>query len=633
VNTDPTRVVPPSGAPTVTVSGPRGTVGRFDVLGELGRGGMGAVYRARDPELGREVALKVLLPELATDPKAKARFLREARAQARVEHDHIVPIHDVGETGGFAYLVMPLLKGQSLRDALKKNARPPVSEVVRIGREIAEGLAAAHAAGLIHRDIKPGNIWLEGDRRRVKILDFGLARATGDAPDEHAAARPKLVSGDLTAAGGIVGTPPYMSPEQARGLPTDARSDVFSLGTVLYELLAGRKPFTGPSAFDIMAAVASDEPVPLPRLVPDLPPALADLVARMLAKDPAARTQSCAEVAAALAALAVPQVVVLPLNGGAPNVWEDLTAAESDTGLSFERTAADAPPGAPAPRARPKWLWPAVAGAVVVAAGAVALALRGKPAEQAKADPEPPKKPAQKGAPNPNGKAQQQVADEVVLFDGTAASLAKWRSLKTGGEATWEIKDGFVVVMPGRGNIYTVEKFRDHAIHLEYWLLPNDKDGNSGVFVQGCYEVSIFDDAGKSSTFVTSGGIYGKHPPLKNASKPAGQWQTLDITFTAARGKQLPRITVVHNGEKVIDDVELADYTPANAKELLADGAGPLVLQDHGSRVRFRNIRVRRAAVPVATLTRDQFIAEVAARGGELTWNEMPLPTERVSEN
>jgi hypothetical protein len=202
----------------------------------------------------------------------------------------------------------------------------------------------------------------------------------------------------------------------------------------------------------------------------------------------------------------------------------------------------------------------------LLAAGAVALALRGKPAEQAKADPEPPEKPAQKGAPNPNGKAQQQVADEVVLFDGTAASLAKWRSLKTGGEATWEIKDGFVVVMPGRGNIYTVEKFRDHAIHLEYWLLPNDKDGNSGVFVQGCYEVSIFDDAGKSSTFVTSGGIYGKHPPLKNASKPAGQWQTLDITFTPARGKQLPRITVVHNGEKVIDDVELADYTPPTQK-------------------------------------------------------------------
>jgi hypothetical protein len=208
----------------------------------------------------------------------------------------------------------------------------------------------------------------------------------------------------------------------------------------------------------------------------------------------------------------------------------------------------------------------------------------------------------------------------VVLFDGTAASLAKWRSLKTGGEATWEIKDGFVVVMPGRGNIYTVEKFRDHAIHLEYWLLPNDKDGNSGVFVQGCYEVSIFDDAGKSSTFVTSGGIYGKHPPLKNASKPAGQWQTLDITFTAARGKQLPRITVVHNGEKVIDDVELADYTPANAKELLADGAGPLVLQDHGSRVRFRNIRVRRAAVPVATLTRDHFLAEVVVRGGHFSY-------------
>lgn len=258
---------------------------------------------------------------------------------------------------------------------------------------------------------------------------------------------------------------------------------------------------------------------------------------------------------------------------------------------------------------------------MLLAAGAVALALRGKPAEQAKADPEPPKKPAQKGAPNPNGKAQQQVAEEVVLFDGTAAGLAKLRSQKTGGEANWEVKDGFVVVMPGRGNIYSVEKFRDHAIHLEYWLLPNDKDGNSGVFVQGCYEVSIFDDAGKSSTFVTSGGIYGKHPPLKNASKPAGQWQTLDITFTAARGKQLPRITVVHNGEKVIDDVELADYTPGNAKELLADGAGPLVLQDHGSRVRFRNVRVRRlGAAPVAAQPRDHFLAEVVARGGELSY-------------
>jgi hypothetical protein len=591
------------------------------------------VYRARDPDLGREVALKVLLPDLAADPKAKARFLREARAQARVDHDHIVPIHDVGETDGFAYLVMPLLKGQSLKDALKKNPRPPVPEVARIGREIAEGLSAAHAAGLTHRDIKPGNVWLEGDRRRVKILDFGLARATGDAPDAVSTSRPKLVSAELTAAGGIVGTPAYMSPEQARGLPTDARSDVFSLGIVLYEMATGRKPFTGSTAFDIMAAVASDEPFPVAQLAPHLPPALAALISRMLAKDAAARPQNCTEVTAALAALAGPQVVVLPPDaGGAPSVWEDLTAAESDTAPEPDRTEAERGPEPPAPRARPKWLWPAVSAAVLLAAGVGAtLVLRGKPAEQAKADPEPPKpvpKLQTKTGTQPTNQPKPAAGDEVVLFDGTAASLANWRTARTGGEGNWLVQGSYLAVMPGRGNIYSAEKFRDHTIHLEYWLPTAEKDdGNSGVYVHGCYEVTILNDAGKPVTNTTSGGIYGMHAPLKNASKPAGEWQTLDITFTAARAGQLPRVSVVHNGEKVLDGAEMTANTPLSLPQLVVDNAGPVMLQDHGSRVRFRDVRVRRLDAPVATRTRGQFVAAVNDRGGNVSCKGKPVST------
>ncbi len=445
------------------------------------------------------------------------------------------------------------------------------------------------------------------------------------------ASRPKLVSAELTGAGGIVGTPAYMSPEQARGHAVDARSDVFSLGIVLYEMASGRKPFTGATPFDVMAAVAADEPYPVAQLAPHLPPALASLITRMLAKDPAARPQGCAEVAAELTALAVPQVVVLPLEGsGAPNVWEDLTAADGEPAPDEARTEADAQPVAPR-GARPRWLWPAVAGAVALLAVCVALALRGKPADQVQKEPVPPKpvppgekKDDKKDDKNAGGAQVRPARDEVILFDGR--DLSEWRSFKNGGPAQWLVENDYMVVMPGRGSIYSEKKFTDHTISLEYWLLPNEnKDGNSGVFVQGRYEVSIAEDAGKPVTNATSGGIYGQHAPLKNASKPAGQWQTLEITFTAARGKQLPRIWVVHNGEKVLDGAELTEYSKG-----AVGGAGcGVLLQDHGARVRFRDIRVRRlGAAPVATQTRDQFVAAVVARGGEFTWNEKPVPTE-----
>src|SRR5207302_10527593 len=194
------------------------------VLGQLGAGGMGIVLRAEDPGLKRLVALKVLRPEYAAQPAARVRFIREARAAAKVEHDHIVPIFQIAESNGTAFLAMPLLKGEALSTTLHRVGMLPVPDAVRIGREIAEGLAAAHAEGMIHRDIKPGNVWLEGSRGRVRILDFGLARVTAEAGERDQT---------VTREGAVVGTPAYMSPEQARGFKVDHRTDLFSLGVVL----------------------------------------------------------------------------------------------------------------------------------------------------------------------------------------------------------------------------------------------------------------------------------------------------------------------------------------------------------------------------------------------------------------
>ena len=206
-----------------------GRLGCYRVLKVLGHGGMGVVFEAEDPQLRRKVALKAMLPTLAASETARKRFLREAQTAAAIEHDHIVPIFQVGEDRGVPFIAMPLLKGEPLDRRLLRESRLPLSEVIRIGRETAAGLAAAHKKGLIHRDIKPANLWLE-ETGRVKILDFGLARAAAD-------------SGQLTQSGAIIGTPAYMAPEQVDGKTLDARCDLFSLGCVLYRLSTGELPF------------------------------------------------------------------------------------------------------------------------------------------------------------------------------------------------------------------------------------------------------------------------------------------------------------------------------------------------------------------------------------------------------
>jgi serine/threonine protein kinase/tetratricopeptide (TPR) repeat protein len=264
-----------------------GRLGPYEVLERIGQGGMGVVLKARDERLGRIVAIKMLTPALASSTVARRRFEREARAAAAVCHEHVVTIHAVDEDAGNPYLVMQFVAGQSLQEKLNRNGALGVIEIVRIGMQVASGLAAAHTQGLIHRDIKPANLLLENGVERVKITDFGLARAIDDA--------------SMTDTGTVLGTPHYMSPEQARGEPVDYRSDLFSLGSVLFAMCTGQPPFRAETTVAVLRKV-SDDAAPLIReLNPDIPEWLAAIVVKLMAKDPRTRFDSAAEVAELLA--------------------------------------------------------------------------------------------------------------------------------------------------------------------------------------------------------------------------------------------------------------------------------------------------------------------------------------------
>jgi serine/threonine protein kinase len=264
-----------------------GRIGHYEILQILGKGGFGIVFRAFDELLQRVVALKVLAPSLAATSPARKRFLREAQSSAKVRHENVVHIYAV-EDQPLPYLVMEFVPGETLQQRLDRIGPLEVPEILNLGRQIAEGLAAAHATGLIHRDIKPGNVLIEpGPQGRVKITDFGLARAADDA--------------SLTQSGVLAGTPMYMAPEQARGETLDPRADLFSLGSVLYYMAAGRPPFRASSTFGVLKRVVEDTPRPIRELIPETPQWLADIIAKLHAKKPEERFQSAREVADVLA--------------------------------------------------------------------------------------------------------------------------------------------------------------------------------------------------------------------------------------------------------------------------------------------------------------------------------------------
>ena|GEM_PF-6220475 len=280
-------------------------LGSYGILRILGKGGMGMVLLAHDKMLDRQVAIKLMLPEVAT-PQNRDRFFREARATAALQHDHIVPIFQIGDENGFPYLVMPYLQGEALDRRLARERKPPVKETMRIVRETAMGLMAAHAKGMIHRDIKPANLWLEAPRGRVRILDFGLARTRAAASDVR-----------ITQVGAIMGSPAYMSPEQAAGRELDFRADLFSLGVTFYEMLSGARPFRGQDTMAILAALLTTSPPAPSELDSTIPKEVSQLAMAMIAKDPQNRPASARDVAVMLAKLEKAPSFVPP-SGTAP---------------------------------------------------------------------------------------------------------------------------------------------------------------------------------------------------------------------------------------------------------------------------------------------------------------------------
>ena len=269
-------------------------VGRYVVREQLGAGGMGEVYSAHDPTLNRLVALKVVRADSALD-KLQERFRHEAWAASALNHPNILTIYELGETDDARFIASELVEGQTLRQILRaRPGRLPFTELLNIAQQMASALSTAHAAGIVHRDIKPENVMVRGDGY-VKVVDFGLAKRTMTA--QGGADMPTAL---MTTPGVLLGTVLYMAPEQVRGLPVDARADIWAFGCVLYEMVTGQSPFIGKTTADILAAVLEREPPPPASLRTDVPPALAAIIARALAKDPAQRMQSMADVAGEL---------------------------------------------------------------------------------------------------------------------------------------------------------------------------------------------------------------------------------------------------------------------------------------------------------------------------------------------
>jgi serine/threonine protein kinase len=291
-------------------------IGRYRIVERIGRGAMGMVYRARDEAMDRDVAVKVMMADLEDDPDIRTRFHREAQAAARLSHPNIITIFDVGEDGNRFYIVMELLRGTTLKEFVRQE-RTPLERKLDLMIQLCAGLGAAHNASIYHRDIKPGNLFVRSDGT-LKVLDFGVAR---------------LASSSMTAAGLIVGTPDYMSPEQARGDQVDGRSDIFSVGGVFYFMLTGRKPFPASDLPSVFHQVETEDPLPLESK--EAPPALAQVVMKALVKDKQKRYQTCQELMADLVTLRPnyspeTESLIGAIGGEVPMTAEDGSAALTD---------------------------------------------------------------------------------------------------------------------------------------------------------------------------------------------------------------------------------------------------------------------------------------------------------------
>jgi len=381
--------------------------GRYELVELIGEGGMGSVYLARQVAMDRMVALKLILAEAVKSPDAAARFEREMKLSAKIEHPNTIRVYDFGETDGQLFLAMELLRGQTLKQVLESGPLD-LSRIVRIGVQVARALQAAHSEGVVHRDLKPDNVMLleqYGEHDVVKVLDFGIAKSL-DEPEAS-----------VTATGAVIGTPAYMSAEQAMGQAVDRRSDLYSLGIILYEMASGRLPFTAPGFTALLVAHATETPQPLTQVVPDIHPGLAALVELLLRKNPAERPQTAKVVEhrleALIGGLSVANTLPMPAVGeakapntgtrallatepGTPRV-APATKAPSATEPGTPRTATEAKvpaarePAASPPSKQSRGLWLALAALVLVGGGVTAAVVAGHGGRGGPSGPEQPK--------------------------------------------------------------------------------------------------------------------------------------------------------------------------------------------------------------------------------------------------
>ena len=380
------------------------TVSHYVFLEKLGAGGMGEIYKARDSRLNRMVAVKVLAPGRTRDPERRRRFIQEAQAASALNHPNIITIHDILPEGDTQYMVMEHVAGQTLHQMIAAG-QLPVEQALLISTQMANALAAAHAAGIIHRDLKPANVMIASSGL-VKILDFGLAKlmdptsgVRSNGSESSSDDRVTMTAAPLTVEGSIMGTVNYMSPEQAEGLKVDARSDIFSFGAVLYEMVTGQRAFDGDSGISTLSAVLRDEVKPISEIAPEVPAELDAIIARCLRKSPAERWQSTTEVAAALKSLRlrldseVPAAAVAPSapvssavrkNGSKKIVWIGLACAGvvvlAVAGLWWRTQHAGTAPATPPPVATVQPAPPTAPAPAPVPAPTVAAAPSVRPA-------------------------------------------------------------------------------------------------------------------------------------------------------------------------------------------------------------------------------------------------------------
>ena len=569
---------------TPLVEGDLGSFGGHRVVRLIGKGGMGAVYEAIDPALGRTIALKLMLPVQAASEAGRQRFLREARASAAIRHENVVTIYHVGEDAGVPYLTMEFLRGQPLSQS--PPGTMPVGEVVRIGREVARGLAAAHAFGVVHRDIKPENIWIEEITGRVRLLDFGLARFGADFPADPPTTPPPR-EGGLTQVGAIIGTPAYMAPEQARGEPVDDKADLFSLGCVLYHMLTAEFPFRGATLREHVQALTAGAYVPIDP-ARGVPPDLVDLVHRLLGPTPADRPPSATAVADELLTIGTRLLV---LAGGTTPMPLSELSRDSRGARAFDFVDPAHHPPSP-PRSQIPLL---LATICFVALVTVLLSTRGSTARP------PHRRPSDSPGADSSATSRRVLGGLAALFNG--GDLAGWHPANNGRADAWSVSGGVILGTPKRTDqvLLSDREYGDFELVMEYrWqrrgghttVLLRAVDGGNGP--DDGVPINIGDDEGFPTKHGQPIGRLNETGTIRDvtfdppaANKPIGEGNALRVL---ARGSVAE---IELNGVRMPTADLMIDKELVEKKPCFARPKGSIGLVCHWGTIEYRNIAVK----------------------------------------